>query len=99
MSLPDPDGPFKLRVSKGARKDLWLESLDVWHREAPVVRVTNWDWMFRNRSEYRFAPSFTDTEQFAYRYSSRRVIEIHQAILSELHIEAEVVARRALLSL
>ena len=92
MGLPDPEGPFKLRAISGNHKGLWLEVLEVSQGGAPVTPLPSWEWMFRNRSEYKFIPHFTDIEKFAYRYSSRKAGEIHRAILAELLIQTEVVA-------
>lgn len=36
---------------------------------------------------YQFEPNFIDVEQFAYRYSFRKVIDIDRAFLAELQIE------------
>ncbi|WP_348262870.1 hypothetical protein P8935_24150 [Telmatobacter sp. DSM 110680] len=93
MGLPDSDGPFKLRATSGKHDGVWLETLDVWQGDTPVVHIPNWELVFRNRSEYRFVPNFTNAQQFAYRYSFRKLVEIHRAILAELLIETEIIAR------
>lgn len=93
MGLPDPEGPFKLRAMNGEHKGLWLEALEVLQVDAPVAHIPNWEWVLRNRSEYKFVPNFTDVERLAYRYSFRKAAEIHRLILTELQIQTEIVAR------